>query len=159
QGASRREAAQLLGVAEGTLSSRLASARKRLARQLTRHGVLSLAALGALDIASSSTSAAVAASLQDQTLPSASGPFLPSGAPVCPTPVVRLSHGVIRSMFWTKCQYLVATALLVSCLGGGAALLAGPVEHPSTLSTASQPTGQDRQTDPEKRREKSSKPG
>ncbi|VTR96072.1 sigma-70 family rna polymerase sigma factor : RNA polymerase sigma factor, sigma-70 family OS=Singulisphaera acidiphila (strain ATCC BAA-1392 / DSM 18658 / VKM B-2454 / MOB10) GN=Sinac_6419 PE=4 SV=1: Sigma70_r2: Sigma70_r4_2 [Gemmata massiliana] len=39
RGASRQEAAVLLGVPEGTLSSRLANGRKRLAARLTRRGI------------------------------------------------------------------------------------------------------------------------
>jgi RNA polymerase sigma factor (sigma-70 family) len=45
---ARREAARELGVPEGTVASRLAAARNRLARQLRRHGVaVSAAALAA----------------------------------------------------------------------------------------------------------------
>ncbi|QJX01015.1 hypothetical protein FTUN_8653 [Frigoriglobus tundricola] len=39
QGLSRKEAAEKLGIAEGTLSSRLAAARKKLAERLTSRGV------------------------------------------------------------------------------------------------------------------------
>lgn len=39
QGASREDAATALGIPEGTLSSRLANGRKKLAARLTKHGV------------------------------------------------------------------------------------------------------------------------
>jgi RNA polymerase sigma factor (sigma-70 family) len=45
EGLSRTEAAKRLGIAEGTLSSRLAAARKRLAERLTARGVSPLAAV------------------------------------------------------------------------------------------------------------------
>jgi RNA polymerase sigma factor (sigma-70 family) len=49
EGATRKEAARQLRIPEGTLSSRLAQARKLLAKRLSRHGpVLSVGALGAL---------------------------------------------------------------------------------------------------------------
>src|SRR5262249_26381574 len=45
EGRPRKEAARLLGVPEGTLSSRLAAARKMLARRLNRRGVAPAGAL------------------------------------------------------------------------------------------------------------------
>jgi RNA polymerase sigma factor (sigma-70 family) len=49
EGKSRREVAQALGVPEGTLSWRLAQARKRLAKRLSRRGVaLAVGALAAV---------------------------------------------------------------------------------------------------------------
>src|SRR5437762_9966455 len=39
EGRTRKEAAQLLGVPEGTVSRRLTTARRLLARRLARHGL------------------------------------------------------------------------------------------------------------------------
>jgi RNA polymerase sigma factor (sigma-70 family) len=68
-GVSRADAARQLGIAEGTLSSRLAAARKQLAARLTARGVtfslglfaaLSASATAAPPLASSSTASAIA---------------------------------------------------------------------------------------------------
>src|SRR5206468_2126017 len=40
QGLPRKDAARMLGLPEGTLSSRLAAARVQLARRFSRHGIL-----------------------------------------------------------------------------------------------------------------------
>lgn len=62
QGLSRREAAKRLGITEGTLSSRLAAARKTLAVKLRSRGVVLSAALaGAVVVSPELATAAVAA--------------------------------------------------------------------------------------------------
>jgi RNA polymerase sigma factor (sigma-70 family) len=128
QGTSRREAARLLGVAEGTLSSRLASARKRLARQLRRRGVLNSVAVSSLVLFPSLTSADVPLALAASTLRLAEVATSHAAAAGLPPALVQLSNGAMRSMFLSKCKSLVGTAVLVGCLGGGAALLAGPID-------------------------------
>lgn len=85
RGVSRTEAATLLGIPEGTLSSRLANGRKKLAERLTRRGVALAAATvpGVLaDAARAAVPVEVAAKVQ----------HLVSGAAV-PAAVARLASG------------------------------------------------------------------
>src|SRR5205807_8718572 len=67
EGKTHREAAGLLGWPEGTLSGRLARARKRLAAQLTRRGGASPATSFAALLARDAASAAVPTSLLSAT--------------------------------------------------------------------------------------------
>jgi RNA polymerase sigma-70 factor (ECF subfamily) len=66
EGKSRREAARLLGLPEGTLSWRLAWARKLLARRMARHGV-ALSSAGIFASYSGKSSAAVPLTLLSST--------------------------------------------------------------------------------------------
>src|SRR5262245_32653806 len=58
QGVPRREAANRLGIAEGTVSSRLAAARKKLAGRLRKRGVSPLGGIAVLLAANSTAGAA-----------------------------------------------------------------------------------------------------
>lgn len=106
-GLSRKDAAARLSVAEGTLSSRLAKARKLLADRLRKRGV-SLPAAGLAVLASS---APVSARLAAKTSALAS-----AGAPLPPT-VAALSNGVFRTMFLHKLTLGAACALLLFAIG------------------------------------------
>jgi hypothetical protein len=92
-GLSRREAARRLGVAEGTLSSRLAAARKRLAVRLAARGVTASAAL-------------FAASAEVGRAAVPAGP--PSAA------VSLIARGVMRAMYATKLKLLSIGVLLAA---------------------------------------------
>jgi RNA polymerase sigma factor (sigma-70 family) len=119
EGRSRKEAAELLCVAEGTLSSRLASARKRLAQRLGKRGLLGLAVLGSWFALESSASAAVPESLVDQTT-RLGMQLLEHPATVAVAPqVASLSHGAMQSMFYTKCKLFALVAVGIGCLGYG----------------------------------------
>src|SRR5262249_10119864 len=63
EGRSRKEAAALLGVPEGTISSRLARARQRLREKLVRRGLALSAAALASALSSEAAAAAIPAAL------------------------------------------------------------------------------------------------
>ncbi len=105
QGKSRKEVARLLGVPEGTLSSRLAQAKKMLARRLSRHELA--IPLGVLAIGLSPT-------LRASTLKT----VLTTGA--VPAKVLALTEGVIKAMLLTKLKITAVAGALMLLAGVGA---------------------------------------
>ncbi|WP_238602987.1 sigma-70 family RNA polymerase sigma factor [Fimbriiglobus ruber] len=125
-GRSRRDAAAELGVPEGTLSSRLAAARKLLAERFAARG-LGDVALGAV-WAGGSGAAAVPSALAASTvriLVGAGAGELASG--VVPGAIDRIANGVMKAMIVNRLRvpFVVSAALIVgfgtlmATLGGG----------------------------------------
>jgi RNA polymerase sigma factor (sigma-70 family) len=117
---TRREAARQLGIAEGTLSSRLAHGRKLLATRLARRGVtLGTAALAAA-ITEAVVSGHVPASIVSKTAKAAT---LVAGGhwAVISTSVVMLTKGALKAMFIAKLKVVggivVFAALMLGVLG------------------------------------------
>src|SRR5207237_3996917 len=96
----------MLGIPEGTLSSRLATAKKRLARRLAHLGVSAAVLSAAL------AEAAVAA--PPRLLETTADAALHAGA--IPANLILLTEGVMKSMLLAKLK-----------LAAGAVLVAGPV--------------------------------
>jgi RNA polymerase sigma factor (sigma-70 family) len=110
QGHSRTDAARKLGLAEGTLSSRLARGREMLRGRLMRRGA-AVTATGLAAILASETSAAVPSMLINSTATSAC-----TGA--ISAPVAALTEGVLRTMFLARLKIgLVVALTLVICAG------------------------------------------
>ncbi len=126
QGASRADAAKALGVPEGTLSSRLANGRKKLAERLTRRGV-ALSALG-VPGAVAEGRAAVPESLLQHTCGVVAA--WAAGAAV-PAAVVRLAAGgfPVRSVLLGGVLALSLVAGVVAA-GSGANPAAAPIPQP-----------------------------
>ena len=110
EGRSRREVARLLGVPEGTLSWRLAQAKKVLARRLSLYGTVAVAAL----LAEGAASACLPAALRAATVKA----VLSVGE--VPAQVLALTGGVMKAMLLTKLKITACFAILMLLAGVGA---------------------------------------
>jgi RNA polymerase sigma factor (sigma-70 family) len=109
EGLPRREAARQLHVPEGTLSSRLATARRMLAKRLAGSGL----ALSAATLAPGPVSAALVMSTVRAATLVAAGQ-LAAGA----TPAAVLMQGVMKAMLLRKLRLVVGAVMLVLAFGG-----------------------------------------
>jgi RNA polymerase sigma factor (sigma-70 family) len=121
EGQSRREAARLLGVPEGTLSGQLTTARRRLARRLAHSGLAlsggGLAAVLAENAASACVPPGLFLSTTRAALLTASGPAAVAG--VVSAEVVALTEGVMKAMFLHKLKTVTVVLVGVVALGLG----------------------------------------
>jgi RNA polymerase sigma factor (sigma-70 family) len=134
EGKTRKEAALELGVAEGTLSSRLATARALLARRLARGGVALSGGILAVELAHGAT-AAVPAPLLSSTVQAAT--MIAAGqAAALATPAAGVMKGVLKAMLLTKLKLVVVTAMLTALVGvGGIAFRASSQARAEDQST------------------------
>ncbi len=109
-GLSRKDAAVRLGIPEGTLSSRLAKARKLLAAALRARGVVPAAGLGSL-LSQSPSRAAVPPPLAAATVRLATPGAVPAG-------VNELLQGVLRTMLMEKLKSVTIGGLFACGLVG-----------------------------------------
>lgn len=116
EGRSRKEAARLLGLAEGTISSRLARGRRLLAKRLSRYGLsLSGGALAAA-LGESVASAQVPAALLSSTVKAAALVAAGEFTAVYAASAI-LMKGVLKSMFLAKLKLMVGVVTIVTALG------------------------------------------
>ena len=132
EGRPRKEAARKLGVPEGTLSSRLATAKRLLARRLARHGPAP--SDGAL-AAALARGANVPSPLLASTAKAASGYAAgQAAAAVVSARVVALAEGVLKSMLLTKLAVAVLTVFAV-VVTGAAAFACRPAAAPPAVAS------------------------
>jgi RNA polymerase sigma-70 factor (ECF subfamily) len=116
EGHPRKEAARLLGVPEGTLSSRLTRARMLLAKRLAGRGLaLSGGALAAgmlADAASAQVPAALVGSTARVAALVAAGQLAAAS-----TPAVVLMKGVMHAMLLKKLRLVVGAVMVAAALG------------------------------------------
>jgi RNA polymerase sigma factor (sigma-70 family) len=124
EGRTRKEAARLLAITEGTLSSRLARGRALLAKRLARCGVTLSG--GALAVAlSQEASAAVSAGLVSSTAKVAALVAAGQVAAVSTTAVL-LMKGVMKTMLVKKLRLVAGAVVVLLALGAvGVAYQAG----------------------------------
>ncbi len=116
EGRPRKEAARLLGVPEGTLSSRLTRARKLLAKRLAARGVRLPAAMLAVVLAADAASAQVPAALANSTVRVAA--LVAAGQLAAASgPAVVLMKGVMQAMFLKKLRLVVGAVMVLAALG------------------------------------------
>jgi RNA polymerase sigma factor (sigma-70 family) len=143
EGRSRAEAAAELGLTDGTLSSRVARARKRLQARLARRGISLAVALGAIALTQEARAAlprpllrtTVAAALcYAADTRSAAGLLSPSAA--------ALLKGVSRTMLLPNSRaalLLLAFAAAVAASGGALLFRLPAAEPPTTAANATSP--------------------
>jgi RNA polymerase sigma factor (sigma-70 family) len=140
EGKTRKEAARHLHVPEGTVASRLATARGMLAKRMARHGLaVSGTTLAAL-LSPGETAASVPASVASSTIKAATlfaaGEAATRG--VLSDRAVALAEGVLKTMLLTKLKITATVLVALAVLGAGAAALtqqllaATPAEQPAT---------------------------
>jgi RNA polymerase sigma factor (sigma-70 family) len=117
EGKSRKEAARQLGLAEGTVASRLARARAMLARRLARHGLAVSGGTLAAVLSSNAAPACVPAFVISSTIKVAS--LLATGeaaAGSISAEVAALVEGVMKAMFVAKLKAVVIGLSVVGLL-------------------------------------------
>jgi RNA polymerase sigma factor (sigma-70 family) len=126
EGKSHKEAARQLGWPQGTLSGRLARARKLLANRLARHGVIASGGVLTGVLSQNASSASVPISLVSSTLKAASllAAGQTAGAGLISAKAATLMEGVVIAMLLNKLK-VVTMVLMVAAMVGGAGLLYG----------------------------------
>lgn len=142
EGKTRKEVAQQLGWAEGTVASRLARGRHMLAQRLARRGFAG--ALASITAAGGTASAGVSVGLLSKTVAAclsvASGEA--SSGVLSPT-VIALTQGVLKSMSATKIKCAIAAMLMLvfGALGAGVMISNSEATEPGRAAPDAQEKG------------------
>ncbi len=143
EGRSRKEAAVELGCKEGTVSSRIAQARRLLQERLARRGIALSAVLTAAVLWGQTASATVPAALVRTTIKAAAGQ---AAAGLVSAEVAGLMHEGMKAVLGAKLKLATALLLVAGVIAGGAGLAsrqapansAGAEQEGTPKSTAGQ---------------------
>ncbi|HEV2946823.1 MAG TPA: RNA polymerase sigma factor, partial [Gemmataceae bacterium] len=123
EGKTRKEAARHFRLPEGTVATRLATARAMLAKRLGRSGLVMSGAMVGVVLSGQVSSASMPASVASTTIKAASlfaaGHAATGG--VISLRAVALAEGVIKSMLLSKLKIATVVLTAVVVLGAGAA--------------------------------------
>jgi RNA polymerase sigma-70 factor (ECF subfamily) len=125
EGKTRQEAARQLGVPLGTLSGRLTTAMRLLAKRMRRHGLAlsgtALAAALAPDTASAAVPVTLVASTVKAATPLAAGHC---AAGIVSAEIAALIKGAQKSLLLAKLKLVHAVVLTIAVIGGGSGTFA-----------------------------------
>jgi RNA polymerase sigma-70 factor (ECF subfamily) len=146
EGRKRREVAGQLQIPEGTISSRLTTARRLLAKRLARHGLAMSGGALATALSQEAASAGVPTSLVSSTFKAANlylaGQTAAAGA--VSVKVAALAEGVLKSMLLTRLKALLVGVCVSAVLGlGGGAFVwqSQAAEEAAQRSSTAAPSG------------------
>ncbi len=135
QGRTNAEAARELGLAPGTIATRLAAARQRLRARLGRRGLALTAGLACLSAGQAASARPAPAQLVRTTTRAAHAFAHGTASEAVSAPVLRLARGVLRELWLTRCgaaaAALAAVGLIV--LAVATAACQAPADPPQTL--------------------------
>jgi RNA polymerase sigma factor (sigma-70 family) len=123
EGKTRKEAARQLKVPEGTLSTRLRTARTMLAKRMARHGLPVSGGAVAAVLTEKAASAGVPTSVVSSTIKAATLLAAGQAAGVISVKVAALTEGVLKAMFLTKLKTVSVVVLVVAALCGSVGLI------------------------------------
>jgi RNA polymerase sigma factor (sigma-70 family) len=143
EGKTRKEVARQLKLPEGTVASRLATARTMLAKRLARRGLPVSASALAVVLAQNAAAASVPISVASTAIQAAklfaTGQAVPTG--VLSAKAVALADQVVKSLLLARLKIATATVVVVSVLGASAIALMSSDNCSSLSATTEFPDG------------------
>jgi RNA polymerase sigma factor (sigma-70 family) len=158
-GRSKSEAARQLGWKEGTVSGRLARARKQLQQRLARRGVALSAVLGALAVASGPARAVLPAGLTQSTVQAALRYAAGHAAGAAGPHVAALADAAVTALLAARCKVVVALVVGTALLVAGAGALVHRALSAQPTAKEGQPASTTVSAVPSKPRQAESGPG